>query len=366
MSDPQIQEPATSGRVSLRTTKGNLDIELWSRECPLACRNFVQLCKEGYYNGSIFHRIIKDFLVQTGDPSGSGTTCESVFGEPFADEINQRLRYRYRGMVGVANAGKGTNGSQFFITLGPQEGLNGKNTLFGRVVGSSIYTVVDISEVEVDINDRPASDYPPKILECIIIDDPFPEVRPRTSEKVQSDISAEQSEPVERSKLIKAKRTNILSFANEEEEERITAATAQEARISSTRHFPEKQIARASGELDLDESGARRTADAAVLEEIAMIENELRSLSSISKPAAEEQRSSSNLHDDLVSSGKRRKQEKSESVVKQLKSWAKSVSTSSSIRGGASEGENVGSGDWLKSVGKVKFAVDSKNAFKIL
>uniref|UniRef100_A0AAG5DJR7 Peptidyl-prolyl cis-trans isomerase n=1 Tax=Anopheles atroparvus TaxID=41427 RepID=A0AAG5DJR7_ANOAO len=127
--------------VLLKTTVGDIDIELWSKECPLACRNFIQLCLEGYYNGTIFHRVVKGFIVQGGDVNGDGTGGESVYGHPFKDEFHSRLRYVRRGLVGMANCGKNDNGSQFFFTLGATPELQNANTLFGKVTGDTIYNI---------------------------------------------------------------------------------------------------------------------------------------------------------------------------------------------------------------------------------
>ena len=112
-----VNEPVTKGKVVLHTTVGPFDVELWSKEAPLACRNFVQLCLEGYYDGCVFHRVIKEFMAQTGDPTGTGTGGESVYGAPFKDECHGRLRFTHRGLLGMASSGPNTNGSQFFMTL---------------------------------------------------------------------------------------------------------------------------------------------------------------------------------------------------------------------------------------------------------
>lgn len=82
-SSQQLYEPNTIGKIKLETNYGPIDIELWSEQAPLACRNFIQLCLEGYYDKTIFHRIIKGFIVQGGDPSGIGTGGESIYGKPF-------------------------------------------------------------------------------------------------------------------------------------------------------------------------------------------------------------------------------------------------------------------------------------------
>ena len=121
-------------QVVLHTSFGDVDVELWAKEAPKAVRNFLQLAVDGYYDGTIFHRIIKDFMVQGGDPTGTGTGGESIYGGTFVDEIHQRLKFNHRGQVAMANNNRAnTNGSQFFVTLGACEWLNGKHTIFGKV-----------------------------------------------------------------------------------------------------------------------------------------------------------------------------------------------------------------------------------------
>lgn len=104
---------------------------------------------EGYYNGTIFHRVVKDFIAQGGDPTGTGEGGDSIYGAPFKDEIHSRLRFTRRGLVAMANAGRDDNGSQFFFTLGPTPELQGKHTLFGKVVGDTIYNMIKL-EAETD------------------------------------------------------------------------------------------------------------------------------------------------------------------------------------------------------------------------
>lgn len=84
-------EPPTNGKLVLRTSVGDIDIELWPKEAPLACRNFVQLCMENYFDATIFHRIVPGFIVQGGDPTGTGMGGESIFGKPFKDELHSRV-----------------------------------------------------------------------------------------------------------------------------------------------------------------------------------------------------------------------------------------------------------------------------------
>ncbi len=100
------------------TSHGEIEIEIWARETPITARNFLQHCMNGYYNNTVFHRMIPGFMIQGGDPTGSGTGGESIYGAPFKDEVHQRLKFNRRGIVAMANLGKDTNTSQFFITFG--------------------------------------------------------------------------------------------------------------------------------------------------------------------------------------------------------------------------------------------------------
>ncbi|KAI0642368.1 cyclophilin-like protein [Trametes meyenii] len=213
----------TRGRLVLETTAGEVDIELWSKETPKACRNFLALAMEGYYDGVIFHRIVPNFLVQTGDKTGTGAGGESFYGEPFEDEIHPRLRFVHRGLVGMANNGsKNSNDSQFFITLDRADELNGKHTLFGRVVGDTIYNVAKIGEMEIDDNERPL--YPPKIKRIRIVDNPFPDIIPRiTAEEKRAQQRAREQAQKEREEEQRRrggkKDVKLLSFGGEEDAE---------------------------------------------------------------------------------------------------------------------------------------------------
>lgn len=93
-------------------------MELWAREAPLASRNFIQHCLDGYYLNTYFHRLISGFMIQGGDPTGTGMGGESIYDGPFKDEFHQRLKFTKRGIIAMANSGKNTNKSQFFITFG--------------------------------------------------------------------------------------------------------------------------------------------------------------------------------------------------------------------------------------------------------
>lgn len=107
---------------------------MFCEDCPIACENFLALCASGYYNGNLFHRNIKGFIVQTGDPTNIGKGGKSIWGNKFDDEFKDNIKHNERGMVSMANSGPNTNSSQFFITYAPQPHLDLKYTLFGRVI----------------------------------------------------------------------------------------------------------------------------------------------------------------------------------------------------------------------------------------
>ncbi|KAL7419632.1 Peptidyl-prolyl cis-trans isomerase-like 1 [Cryptotrichosporon argae] len=143
--------------VTLETSVGSLTVELYTTHAPKTVNNFVKLTQRGYYNGVIFHRIIPGFMIQGGDPTGTGRGGTSVYGEKFADEIHPELRFVGAGILAMANAGPNTNGSQFFITCAPTPFLDGKHTIFGRVC-SGMKTVQRLEAVRTDHDDRPLED----------------------------------------------------------------------------------------------------------------------------------------------------------------------------------------------------------------
>ena len=144
---------------------GDIEIELWANETPKTCRNFIQLCMEGYYDNTIFHRIMKQFMVQGGDPTGTGQGGQSIYGREFNDEFHSRLKFSHRGIVAMANKNStNTNQSQFFMTVAACEWLDNKHTIFGKVEGNTIYNLLKISELETDSkSNRPICDPIPKI-----------------------------------------------------------------------------------------------------------------------------------------------------------------------------------------------------------
>jgi len=149
--------------VLLSTTMGDITIELYWDHSPNTCRNFAELARRGYYNNTIFHRVIPDFMIQGGDPTGTGRGGRSIYGKTFPDEPNN-LKHTGAGIISMANAGPNTNGSQFFITLAPCAHLDKKHTIFGRVY-SGMVTVQRIGKVATDSKDRPLQDVKIKTAE---------------------------------------------------------------------------------------------------------------------------------------------------------------------------------------------------------
>ncbi|ROT43306.1 cyclophilin-like protein [Sodiomyces alkalinus F11] len=230
-------EPQPTGSVILHTTQGDLAVELWAKQTPLTCRNFLQLALDGYYDNTIFHRLVPGFILQGGDPTGTGSGGESIYdggalsgeldpwpldqrrgqnagpsGVGFKDEFHSRLKFNRRGLLGMANEGRpDTNGSQFFFTLDKAEELTNKNTLFGRIAGDTIYNLAKMGEAEVTAGtDRPM--YPVKITSVEILVNPFEDMQKRQRIAHQGP----KTVVVERKKKRKVGGKQLLSFGDEE------------------------------------------------------------------------------------------------------------------------------------------------------
>lgn len=143
--------------VILHTTLGDVHMKLYPEECPKTVENFTTHCRNGYFDNLIFHRVIKGFMIQTGDPLGDGTGGQSIWGGEFEDEFHKSLRHDRPFTVSMANAGPGTNGSQFFITTVATPWLDNKHTVFGRV-NKGMDVVQAIEKTKVDKNDNPYQD----------------------------------------------------------------------------------------------------------------------------------------------------------------------------------------------------------------
>ncbi|KAL7673337.1 hypothetical protein ACOME3_008196 [Neoechinorhynchus agilis] len=243
MSNVYIQEPVTSGKVLFHTTAGDIDVELWTKECPQACRNFIQHCLDGFYDDCNFHRVVPNFIVQTGDPDGDGGRCAFDDYE-LKDEFHSRLRFTRRGLLGMAKI-NGQNGSQFFFTLGPTPELDQQSTLFGKVTGKTIFNMLKLGEGEV-CNEIP--EYVHKIRSVEIMNNPFHDLHPRLNRKRLRKVKvAERPE-----RACKATRNrNLLSFATDDEDQEVTV----EIRIKSAHDAGEdphlsKEVVKLESECD--------------------------------------------------------------------------------------------------------------------
>jgi len=142
----------------MKTNMGDIEIELYDADAPLAVENFVKHSEKGYYKDVIFHRVIDGFMIQGGDPTGTGSGGKSIWGKSFKDEFTPKHRFTEPGILAMANAGPNTNGSQFFITLAPTPWLNDHHTIFGKVIeGMDVVSSIGRTKVSKPDN-RPYSD----------------------------------------------------------------------------------------------------------------------------------------------------------------------------------------------------------------
>ena len=163
----EIKKMADSTTIAvIKTNMGTIELELFAEQAPKTVENFVGLADKGYYNGVIFHRVIDNFMIQGGDPTGSGRGGESLWGGKFKDEIVSSLVFDQKGLIAMANAGPNTNGSQFFITLVSTPWLNGHHTIFGKVI-SGMDVVEAIGKVQTGQMDRPLKDV---VMESVTIE----------------------------------------------------------------------------------------------------------------------------------------------------------------------------------------------------
>ncbi|XP_033116993.1 RING-type E3 ubiquitin-protein ligase PPIL2-like [Anneissia japonica] len=160
------------GYVRLTTNKGTLNLELHCDMVPKTCENFMKHCQSGYYNNTVFHRSIKNFMIQGGDPTATGKGGESVWGGTFKDEFKPNLTHTGRGMLSMANSGPDTNKSQFFLTYRSCRHLDGKHTVFGRVVGG-LDTLTVMEKIKTDSKDRPTEEI--KIEKATVFVNPYEE-----------------------------------------------------------------------------------------------------------------------------------------------------------------------------------------------
>ncbi|MBD5429231.1 peptidylprolyl isomerase [Lactobacillus sp.] len=184
MTYPQLDLANVTGpKATIKTNHGDIKIQLFEKQAPMTVENFIRLAKKDYYNGTTFHRVINDFMIQGGDPKGDGTGGQSIWGHPFEDEFSPEL-FNIRGAVSMANSGPNTNGSQFFIVenknmpkrfikqledagypkeiikaykQGGTPWLDGRHTVFAQVI-DGMDVVDEIAKVEKAANDKPKED----------------------------------------------------------------------------------------------------------------------------------------------------------------------------------------------------------------
>jgi peptidyl-prolyl cis-trans isomerase-like protein 2 len=178
------------GYARLSTSLGDLNLELLPEFAPRAVWNFVQLAKKGYYRNTIFHRNIKGFMIQGGDPTGTGRGGQSIWGKPFEDEFEGPNIHDTRGILSMANKGKNTNTSQFFISYRKLPHLDRKHTVFAKVVGGLDTTLKSMEIAEVGEKDRPVDDI--EILDVVVFIDPFEEWKKERADKEAKDLEDEE------------------------------------------------------------------------------------------------------------------------------------------------------------------------------
>ena len=208
-------EPQATAQVLLTTTSGDILLDLFAKQTPLTSRNFLQLCLDGYYDDTIFHRLVPSFIIQGGDPTGTGSGGEAIYpGGLFEDEFHSRLKFNRRGLLGMANGGtKNDNGSQFFITLAATPELEGRNTMFGRVVGDTVFNAMRMGEAEMEKEGSERPLYPTKVTGAQVLVNPFEDMV-----KTERKVKAVVKEPEERREKRGKKKVGkaLLSFGAEE------------------------------------------------------------------------------------------------------------------------------------------------------
>jgi peptidylprolyl isomerase len=157
LNPAKITGEVMTKNVVFETTEGKIEFKLFHEKAPKTCENFTKLVEKKYYDGIVFHRVIKDFMAQGGDPTGTGRGGSSIWNKEFEDEFSNELKFDRKGLLAMANRGPNTNGSQFFITTAPTSWLNGKHTIFGEVI-SGQDTMEKINAAQTGPLDRPKNE----------------------------------------------------------------------------------------------------------------------------------------------------------------------------------------------------------------
>ncbi|KAI9017599.1 cyclophilin-like domain-containing protein [Gaertneriomyces semiglobifer] len=196
------------GYAQIKTNYGNINLELYCEEAPRTCYNFIELAKRGYYKDVSFHRLIPKFMIQGGDPTGTGRGGESVWKKPFADEFTPKLQHKARGMLSMANKGPATNTSQFFLTLAPCPHLNEKHTIFGKIVGG-LETLATMEAVPTNSIDKPLK--PIRMADISILMDPFDSFKGELAKRLNAGAEKERrrQEKDEKQKRLNAMRGDV-------------------------------------------------------------------------------------------------------------------------------------------------------------
>lgn len=223
MSNIYDAEPTPTGKVLFETTYGDVEVELWARECPRSCRHFLQLAMEGYYDGLGFERLVRGFLVQIGQRDHDDML--QVTGI----ESHSRLKFNRRGLLGFVEAATGDDnqgstknkkdckyGPSFFITLGPTPELDRNCTLFGRVFGDTIFNLMRMNDLETLEGSPETPVYPPTINRLVILTNPFNDIHPRQQFGLKQTKDETGSDPLPKKKRALAlSKKSLLSFEEE-------------------------------------------------------------------------------------------------------------------------------------------------------
>ena len=248
MSSLYNLEPQPTAKVLLTTTSGELLLELFAKQTPIASRSFLQHCLDGYYIDTIFHRLVPAFIIQGGDPTGTGHGGEAIYPEGvFEDEFHSRLKFNRRGLLGMANGGgKNDNGSQFFLTLGETRELQDKHTMFGRIMGDTIYNLMKMGEVELkNVGDSERPLYPIRITGTEVLVNPFEDMVKR---EPKARAAIEQKHEVKKKTKKKGGKA-LLSFGGGDDGDEVV-----EAPVSNKEKYNPKLFAAAE-----DSSTANKT-----------------------------------------------------------------------------------------------------------
>lgn len=221
-----VRNKGDKAYARLVTNFGNLNLELYAGVAPRTCYNFLQLAHEGKYEDTIFHRLIPGFMLQGGDPTGTGRGGSSFWGEPFEDEYTAKNAHKHteRGDLSMANSGPNTNGSQFFITMRATPHLDGKHTVFGRLVGGDD-VLAKIERVPVDPGtDRPLK--PVKLVDVQVFADPFKDYKEKLDKRLKREADIRNGQDARALKRAEREKDRTTWFGTDLSKPKVTEAEA--------------------------------------------------------------------------------------------------------------------------------------------